>query len=82
MIQICDNRRSEEVKLKDVDINGFFLYDGVLCRRVELCNAMHYMEEGIPYEEVRYGRIDLFNRETWVTPIRDEQITVLIEDWG
>ena len=82
MIKVRDNRKTNDVRVGNIDINGYFMYDDVLCRRVSLCDAFHYTEDGIPFIEVPCGRVALIDRDAWVTPLRDEQIDLCIEDWG
>jgi len=82
MIKVHDNRRTNDIKLLYIDINGFFLYDEVLCRRLATSNDFKIVVEGVPYMEMPSGKVDLMDKDTWVTPIRDEQIDLCIEDWG
>lgn len=81
MIKIYDNRVTNERRLTDIDLNGYFMFDGVLCRRVYFVPDECLME-GIPFIEVPTGKVSGMDRMTWVEPIRDEQICVSIEDWG
>lgn len=82
MVKVHDNRTTDERMLKDIEIDGHFMFQDVLCRRVVLTDEITYSYDGIPYIEVPKGIVWLMERTTWVTPIRDEQICVSIEDWG
>ena len=80
MIRIHDNRNTNERKLKDIDINGYFMLDGCLCRRVSLSSDYKYDTDEYPILEVAIGHLSFLGREAWVEPLRDEQIDVIIED--
>ena len=81
MITVHDNRNTNERKLKDIDIDGYFMLDGVLCRRVFLAKEV-LTWEGCPFIEVPCGKVSVMDPETYVLPIRNEQIYVGVEDWG
>lgn len=83
MIKIHDNRTTDERMLKDIELDGYFILDAVLCRRTTLSDEFRWVNsEGIPIIEIPSGRVSLYNSAAWVTPVRDEQICVSIEDWG
>ena len=79
MIKVHDNRKTEESMLKDIEIDGYFMFNDVLCRRV-VCDE--YICDGYLIYEVPTGYVSALKPTTWVTPVRDEQICVSIEDWG
>ena len=82
MLRIYDNRRTNLTPLRYIEINGFFLYDDVLCRRVAVSDDFKVTADGVPYMEMPCGKVDLMDMETNVLPIRDEQIELCIEDCG
>ena len=82
MIKVYDNRKTDDRMAKDMEIGDHFMYQGILCRRVLLSDEFSYDGDGVPYIEVPRGVVWLMDRTTWVTPIRDEQICLSIEDWG
>ena len=81
MIKVRDNRTTDERMLKDIEIDGYFMFNDVLCRRVCI-ERLANPSDGYPIYEVQVGIVSTLDRLTWVTPIRDEQICVSIEDWG
>lgn len=83
MIKVHDNRTTDERMLKDIEIDGYFMLDDVLCRRITTPDEFRWSpEEGIPIIEISDGVVSLYEPTTWVMPIRDEQMCVSIEDWG
>lgn len=82
MIKINDNRKKNERMVKDVELDGFFMFDGVLCRRVALASEFFYVCDGTPYIEMPTANVNVMNRNTWVEPVRDECIVMSVEDWG
>lgn len=79
MIKIHDNRTTDERMLKDIELDGYFMFNDVLCRRA-VCEEHIY--DGYLIYEVPTASVFALNPTTWVTPVRDEQICVSIEDWG
>lgn len=82
MIKVHDNRATDERMLKDIEIDGYFMLDGVLCRRITTSDEFRWSSDGIPIIEISIGIVSLFKPTTWVIPIRNEQMCVSIEDWG
>ena len=82
MIKINDNRKKQDRMLKDIELDGFFVFGGVLCRRVDLPEDIFYKCDGIPYIQMPNALVDVMNGNTWVKPVRDECIAMSIEDWG
>ena len=86
MIKVNDIRSDNEKKLKDIEPNGFFFYDDVLCRRITHCSEITMswtLESGcdkIPVVEVAVGKIILIDRNNWVEPIADRQVFLEISD--
>ena len=83
MLNIKDNRNTGECQLKDLDIDGYFEYDGVLCRRVHWVGDIDIIpKEADDYViyTVGLGQITALNRNAIVTPIADRQITLEVED--
>lgn len=81
MIKIHDNRATDERRLKNIELDGYFMLGDVLCRRVCVGDEFRW-DEGIPIVEVASGRVYTLDSGSWVTQIRNEQIYVNIEDWG
>lgn len=82
MITVHDNRRTNERRLKDIEPDGYFMVNDVLCRRVFLADEVCHEGNGYPFIEVPSGSVSLMDPNAWVLPIRNEQIFVNIEDWG
>lgn len=82
MVKVHDNRKCEDRMLEYIEIDGYFMYQDVLCRRITLSDEIKYTDDGIPVIEVSVGRVWILDRSAWVLPLRDEQICVSIEDWG
>jgi len=83
MLNIKDNRNTGECQLKDLDINSYFEYDGVLCRRVHWTTDL----EIAPKDDDTYviylvgiGQIMPLNRNAVVKPIADRQICLELGD--
>lgn len=85
MITIHDSRTVNECQLKDVKLGGFFIYNGVLCRRTETLvkidsdYLLDHAEE-ILITEMPSGNTNMLNRDAWVEPIADRQINFYVED--
>lgn len=83
MIKISDERADNTKQLKDIETNGFFFYDDVLCRRVETDLDVRVIELGtdeILVYEVATGELTTLSRKNWVEPIADRQIFLTIDD--
>lgn len=80
VIKIRDARKIEKQRIKDIGNSGFFMYEDILCRRVCLCDEISYIENGIPFMEVPCGKVHIMDENTLVSPICDEQISVVIKD--
>lgn len=85
MITIHDGRKINECQLKNVKLGGFFMYDDVLCRRTETLikidsdYLLKHAEE-IMVTEMPTGNTTMINRDVWVEPIADRQISFYLED--
>jgi len=83
MLKIIDNRNTGECQLRQVDIDGYFEYDGVLCRRVHWVDDLNIMPKGDD-DYVIYcvgvGQVMALNMNTMVMPIADRKIELYIED--
>jgi len=85
MININDNRKTNDRRLKDIEAGGFCMIDsGVLCRLVWDEGYIICLDgdDGVPIMQMTDGRLIVMNPDTWVEPIRDEQICMSVEDWG
>lgn len=85
MITIHDSRTVNECQLKDVKLSGFFIYNGVLCRRTETLvkidsDYLFDHAEEILITEMPSGNTNMLNRDAWVEPIADRQISFYVED--
>ena len=81
MINIHDNRKTNEVRLSQIELDGYFMFGHVLCRRIWFKDNDGLIE-GVPFIEIPTGKVSGMDRMIWVEPIRDEQICLSIEDWG
>ena len=85
MITIHDSRTMNECQLKDVKLGGFFIYNEILCRRTETLvkidsdYLLDHAEE-ILITEMPSGNTTMLNRDVWVEPIADRQISFYVED--
>ena len=84
MIKISDIRSDNTKMLKDIEPNGFFYYDDILCRRLtyatEVIKLHTEWSDSILVVEMATGDIKLISRETWVEPITDRQVFLEISD--
>ena len=85
MITIHDSRTMNECQLKDVKLGGFFIYNEILCRRTETLikvdsNYLLEHAEEIMVTEMPSGNTTMLNRDVWVEPIADRQISFYVED--
>ena len=83
MLNIKDNRDTHEYMLKDVETDGYFEFDDVLCRRVTWGDSLKVEpidDDTYVIINVYNGQLMALNRNAWVKPISDRQITLYVED--
>ena len=83
MLNIKDNRDTHEHELKNIDVDGYFEFDDVLCRRVTWIDSLKVEPSGADdyvVINVYNGKLMVLDRNTWVKPIANRQITLEIED--
>ena len=85
MITIHDGRKVNEQQLKNIKLGGFFMFEDVLCRRTETLikiDSEYLLEhaEEIMITEMPSGNTKMLNRDAWVEPIADRQISFYVED--
>lgn len=83
MLRINDCRSKNEYKLKDIEKNAFFLFNGLLCRRVfyndEVEVRSTWDNGDIVIMEMPSGILSVLDRETYVELIPDDQVTLYVE---
>lgn len=69
-MQIDDEREDIEVRLLNIEINGFFIWNEIVFRRVEVAPEIKlvYSSNTIPVIMQRDGRMLLLENDTWVVP--------------
>lgn len=86
MLKITDCRKSCDMKLKDIYFGKFFFYDDRIYRRIDVSDNIKNFsctfidDDFLPVWDVEYGMITGLHRDTYVEPIRNEQIELIIDD--
>lgn len=85
MLKVTDNRKTNERQLKDIKLGGFFLYKDALCRRTETPikidqQYLYEHDDEILITIIESGDTVMLYRDVWVEPVRDEQVTICLED--
>lgn len=81
-MKITDCRKNDEIRLSDVEFGNFFFYKDILYRKVDgLLECIKFKDSNLlSVWEVSKGRIDCLDRNTFVLPIRNDQIELIIND--
>ena len=83
MLNISDTRNTNERRLAEIDLGGFFEYDDVLCRKVYWHNTdmiVKVDDDELIVMQMYSGDLVTLNRDTYVVPISDRQIHLEVED--
>ena len=86
MLKINDIRSDNSKQLKDIELDGFFYYKDILCRRVHTAGGAAISvlttngEDDIAAMLMTTGEVIGIDRYSWVEPIRDKQIFVEVCD--
>lgn len=84
MINVHDNRKTSERKLKTVEVGKFFMYYDILFRRLwwslSTFDKIEWPDEYIVCMNMNTGEVLTINGEAYVEPITDSQIELIVED--
>lgn len=84
MIKVHDNRTSNEVILDKVEPGKFFMINDILYRKCwygpETFDCFAYEPDTVVCMSVESGELVLWRYGQIVTPIRDRQIELIVED--
>lgn len=84
MINIQDNRKTSERKLKTVEVGKFFMYYDILFRRcywsLSTFDKIEWPDEYIVCMNMNTGEVLTISGEVYVEPIYDNQIEIIVED--
>lgn len=84
MINVHDNRKTSERKLKTVEVGKFFMYYDILFRRcywsLSTFDKIEWPDEYIVCMNMNTGEVLTISGEAYVEPISDSQIEILVED--
>lgn len=84
MINVHDNRKTSERKLKTVEVGKFFMYYDILFRRLwwtmSTFDKIEWPDEYIVCMNMNTGEVLTINGESYVEPISDGQVQIMVED--
>ncbi len=84
MIKVHDNRKTNERKLKEVEVGKFFVYYDILFRRLwwslSTFDKIEWPDEYIVCMNINTGEVLTINGESYVEPIFDSQVQIMVED--
>lgn len=84
MINVHDNRKTSERKLKTVECGKFFMYYDILFRRcfwsLNTFEKIEWPDEYIVCMNINTGEVLTINGESYVEPISDGQVQIIVED--
>ena len=84
MINIQDNRKTNERKLKTVEVGKFFMFCDILFRRLwwtmSTFDKIEWPDEYIVCMNMNTGEVLTINGEAYVEPISDGQVELIVED--
>lgn len=84
MITVHDNRKTNERKLKTVEVGKFFMYYDILFRRcfwsLSTFDKIEWPDEYIVCMNMNTGEVLTISGEAYVEPIADSQIELIVED--
>lgn len=85
MLKVHDGRKTNEIRLHEVEQGGFFIWETYVCRRI---NEMGSFDgtlalddpDDLPIMLMTTGELYALSRDRWVEPIPDKQMYLEIED--
>lgn len=84
MINVHDNRKTNERKLKTVEVGKFFMYYDILFRRcwwsLSTFDKIEWPDEYIVCMNMNTGEVLTISGEAYVEPISDSQVELMVED--
>lgn len=84
MINVHDNRKTNERKLKEVEVGKFFMYYDILFRRcfwsLSTFDKIEWPDEYIVCMNMNTGEVLTISSEAYVEPISDGQVQIMVED--
>lgn len=85
MLKIHDGRKTNEIRLYELECGKFFVWKDLVFRRINFTKLSEGIvtsndEDGIMAMLMTTGEITYIDRNEWIEPIPDRQIYLEIED--
>lgn len=84
MINVFDNRTTNECRLHELEPNKFFMINNILYRRcwweTETFEKITHEEDCLVCVRIDDGELVVLRFDAWVEPVPDRQIEFRIED--